>query len=153
MIRIRDILRPDRVIELDTDVKDIALVQLCAVLADLPEVRDPARLLEAIRDRERVISTGVGMGVAIPHARTNAVTDFVMAVGRHRTGLDFEALDGCPVYLAILIASPESSREAFLNLTADIGALCTRPGFIVAVRDAVTTEDVYRLFADGAVSC
>ena len=50
MIRITDILRPERVVELDTTVKDTALAQLCAVLADLPEVRNPARLLRAIRD-------------------------------------------------------------------------------------------------------
>ncbi len=148
MTLISDILRPEKVIEFGTDIKDTALAQLCETVADLPAVRDPVRLLRDIRDRERLISTGVGMGVAIPHARTSAVTDFVMAVGRHRTGLDFESLDGRPVYVAILIASPESCRETFLKLTADIGALCTRPGFVGSVRSAVTTGDIYRLFTD-----
>lgn len=147
-MRISDILESLHVIDLTGDTRDDVLAELCGAVAHSVAVLDAARMLRAIEERERVMSTGVGMGVAIPHARTSAVREFVMAVGRHRGGIDFEALDNGPVFLAILIVAPEAAREPFLELTSAIGSICTRHGFLESVRNAATTDDLYRLFAD-----
>jgi mannitol/fructose-specific phosphotransferase system IIA component (Ntr-type) len=147
-MRISDILESQHVVDLTGTTRDDVLAELCGVVAHSDAVLDAARMLHAIKERERVMSTGVGMGVAIPHARTSAVSGFVMAVGRHRGGLEFESLDGKPVYLTILIAAPEATRESFLELTAAIGSICTRHGFLESVSNAATPNDLFRLFAD-----
>jgi mannitol/fructose-specific phosphotransferase system IIA component (Ntr-type) len=143
-----EILTVERVCDLKSTRKDEVLVELCGLASSAPEVTDPHAFLQAIRARETVMSTGIGMGIAIPHAKIPSVTDFVMAAGRSRRGIDFDSLDGLPVHIVILIGSSDTQASDFLKLMARIGGLFNRSGVKERFLDAKTPEDMYRLLAE-----
>lgn len=95
---------------------------IIAELVDLASkssmVRDRDELLNAVLEREKLVTTGVGYGVAFPHAKTRAVKGIVIAFGRSDVGVDFEAMDKKPVHLFFLIAAPEDAIGAHLNVMA-----------------------------------
>ena len=116
------------------------------MVADAPEVTSPDALLRAIKAREAIMTTGIGMGIAIPHAKTSSVTDFVMAVGRSKEGVDYQSLDNLPVHLIILIVASDTQGEDFLKLLGKIGAFFNTPGNKEKFLKAKTPEKVLMLF-------
>lgn len=91
--------------------KRSAIAELVGVLAESKLVSNKDAALEAILARETIRSTGIGCGVAIPHARCKAVRDSVMAIGVARQPIDFDSVDGKPVSIvALLISPPEQTR-------------------------------------------
>ena len=65
-----------------------------------------------------MLSTGIGLGIAIPHAKIAGVSKFVVAVGRHTVGIEFDAIDARPVHLVVLIAGPQDAQDRYLRLLA-----------------------------------
>jgi len=108
---------PDRLVRLQGKTKAEVLDELIAVLARAPEVRDAEALRQAILEREAIMSTGIGQGVAVPHARLETVTDFVAAVGLASEGIPFDAFDERPVQIVVMIAGPPRHRE-YLQILA-----------------------------------
>jgi PTS system fructose-specific IIC component len=86
-------------------------------------VKDKAEILKAVLDREKLVTTGVGYGVAFPHAKTRAVKGIVIAFGRSKEGVDFEAMDKKLAYLFFLIVAPEDAIGAHLNVMARLSYL------------------------------
>lgn len=113
-------LAPERVIDLEATTKDEALAELVACVGGAPAVTDAAALLEAVREREKLLSTGIGLGIAIPHARIDSVTDFVVAVGRRSEGIEFGSIDGRPVSIVVLIVGPKDAQKPYLELLAQL---------------------------------
>jgi len=111
---------PARVVDLAASTKDEALAEICRAAATSPAVRDAAALAAAVREREAVMSTGIGLGIAVPHAKIPSVREFLLAVGRSRKGIDFQALDGAPVHLVVLIAGPEEKQARYLQILAGV---------------------------------
>jgi mannitol/fructose-specific phosphotransferase system IIA component (Ntr-type) len=148
MKEIRDILTVERVCDVQALTKDEVLAELCALVSTAPEVTDPSAFLHAIRARETAMSTGIGMGVAIPHAKIPSVTDFVMAVGRSRQGIEFDSLDGLPVHIVILMGSSDTQASDFLKLIARIGGLFNSPEFKERFLEAASPAEMYRLLAE-----
>jgi nitrogen PTS system EIIA component len=147
MMDLANILTVDRIRDLESSNKGDVITELCGLLATAPEVTDPAGFLQAIRARETVMSTGIGMGIAIPHAKIPSVTDFVMAAGRSRAGIDFDSLDDKPVHIVLLLGSSDTQAGAFLKLIARIGELFNRPGYKERFLEAKTPIEMYRLLA------
>lgn len=119
-ISLDSIIPPERVKVLDAKDKESALTEMAALVGQSPEVTNPERLLEAIFEREAIMSTGIGLGIAIPHAKIPEVHDFVVALGKTRQGIEFNALDGRPVDFIVLIAGPDNQQERYLQLLARI---------------------------------
>ena len=119
-ISLEHIIPPERVIFLRATTKEEALAEMVAVAAREPEVGDEAKLLEAILEREKIMSTGIGLGIAVPHAKVPFVSDFVVSFGKAPDGLRFNSLDGNPVRFVVLIAGPEGEQERYLQLLARI---------------------------------
>ena len=119
-ISLENIIPPERVKVLEATDKDSALREMAALIATAPEVEDAERLLEAIFEREEIMSTGIGLGIAIPHAKISAVTDFVVALGKAPNPIEFNSLDGVPVDFIVLIAGPDNQQERYLQLLARI---------------------------------
>jgi mannitol/fructose-specific phosphotransferase system IIA component (Ntr-type) len=119
-ISLENIIPPARTVLLDAKTKDEALRELAGVVAGASEVNDADGLLEAIFEREQIMSTGIGLGIAIPHAKIPTVTDFVVGFGKVRGGLDFNSLDGKPVHFIVMIAGPHDQQERYLQLLARI---------------------------------
>jgi mannitol/fructose-specific phosphotransferase system IIA component (Ntr-type) len=120
MIPIAGLLHPDRVLDLRATTKGDALVEICRALGKTSEVADPAAFEKAVLERERVMSTGIGLGIAVPHAKVASVKDFVVALGRSRAGIEFQSLDGKPVHLVVLIAGPEDRQARYLQILASV---------------------------------
>jgi len=100
--------------------KQSALREMVGVMSRSPHITDPKDLLDKILEREKVISTGVGIGVALPHVKIPSVRDFVVAIGRSQRGIDFQSLDEKPVHLIVMIAANESQSGEFLKLMAKV---------------------------------
>lgn len=119
-----ELLTPDRIrIPLAATSKDELLAELVDVVAATVPTRGTGDLLHAIREREQVLSTGIGNGVAIPHGRVEGLDDLVLAAGVTRQPVDFEALDGRPVRLLFLLIGPESAAGRHVKVLSRISRL------------------------------
>jgi nitrogen PTS system EIIA component len=114
------LLSQDRIIPLAARKKMPALTELVDILAALPEVEDREELLQAIVQREKDLSTAMGFGFAVPHAKIFSVREFVMAVGLSKEGIEFEAIDECPVHLVVMIAGPVDRQRRYLQLLRQV---------------------------------
>jgi len=119
MRRVTKLVTPERVVMLGAKGKAEALEALVERLAQSPAVGDRDALRRAILEREAIMSTGIGQGIAIPHARLASVTEFVGALGLSREGIAFGAFDDKPVHIVLMIAGPERHRE-YLQILASV---------------------------------
>lgn len=109
--------------DLKAQVKDEVIDELVELVNTSNMVTDKNSLLKDIRERENLVTTGIGYGVAFPHAKTKSVKGIVIAFGRSNKGIDFEAIDHKPVYLFFLIAAPEDAIGAHLNVMSRLSYL------------------------------
>ena len=143
-ISLENIIPPERVKVLESTDKESALREMAALASQAPEVQDAERLLEAIFEREEIMSTGIGLGIAIPHAKISAVTDFVVALGKAAKPIEFSSLDGVPVDFIVLIAGPDNQQERYLQLLARITLKLKDAGVRRSLREA---QDINSLLA------
>ena len=113
--------------DLQSAGKDDVINELVELAARSKLVRDKDLLLEEVLKREKLVTTGVGWGVAFPHAKTKAMKGIVIAFGRSSTGVDFGSMDGKPVHLFFMIAAPEDTIGAHLNVMARLSFLMKSP--------------------------
>lgn len=109
---------------------------------------DPESILESVRERESVLSTGIGDGVAIPHGKTPHVDQLVLAAGVAREPIDFDALDGKPVQLFFLLVGPESAAGAHVKALSRISRLLRRESLRASLVAAQSAPDFLRLIRD-----
>jgi fructose-specific phosphotransferase system IIA component len=105
----------------DADIsKRAALDQLVRVIDDAGAVEDVEALARAVHEREAIMSTGIGQGIAIPHVRMEGIAAPTVAVGISADGLDFDTLDNEPVQVVVLFAMPAGSQKEYLGLLAQV---------------------------------
>jgi len=138
-------LDPSRVIDLTAETKYDALVQLVDAAATSDAVTDRDALLDAVREREAKLSTGIGLGIAVPHARIDGVSSFVVVVGRHATGLEFGSIDDRPVHIVVLIAGPREAKTPYLELLAQLSKRLKLEAVREQVRNGASAEEVVTL--------
>ena len=122
---------------------------LDAMVRDLDargQVRDADHAISDVVEREKVMSTGIGNGVAIPHAYTDGVDRLVAAFYRTTEGVDFEALDGGDVDLLFIILGPKESRRDHIKVLAKISRLLNHDDFREDLRNAPDAEAVMAVF-------
>jgi fructose PTS system EIIBC or EIIC component len=126
-VLLTELLSAERIrIPLRANTKDELLEELVNVCADCNDIEDREDVLRAVRERESVLSTGIGHGVAIPHGKSAAVDELRMAAGRSDVPLDFDALDGEPVQLFFLLVGPESAAGPHIKALSRISRLVRR---------------------------
>jgi len=141
-ISLENIIPPERVILLDATSKDEALRRLASVVATAPEVTDGERLLHAIHEREQIMSTGIGLGIAIPHAKIPSVREFVVGFAKVDQGIDFNSLDGKPVHFIVMIAGPDNQQERYLQLLARITLKLKDAAVRRRLAEATTVDEI-----------
>jgi fructose-specific phosphotransferase system IIA component len=109
-------------------------------------IKDFDHVLRDVLEREKVMSTGIGNGVAIPHAYTDGVDRLVSGFFRSRTGVDFDALDGEDVDLFFIILGPKASRRDHIKILARISRLLSHGSFREELRKAPGVEEVLNVF-------
>lgn len=103
--------------------KSEVIEELVAMASSSNMIKDGEQLLNDVKEREELVTTGVGYGVAFPHAKTRSAKGIVIAFGRSEKGIDFDAMDHKPVHLIFLIAAPEDAIGAHLNVMARLSYL------------------------------
>jgi PTS system nitrogen regulatory IIA component len=148
-MRIEDILAEDLVLpDLAAGSKSEVLAELAeAVARRHPEI-DKARLLSALEDRERLNTTALGDGVAIPHGKLPGIRRVIAAFGRERAGIDFQSLDGKPTHLFFLLVAPEDSAGAHLKALARISRLLKDPAFRARLLEAPDAHAIWSSIRD-----
>jgi len=146
MARISELL-PSSAIVLDLQAKEKfeAINELVRPLLATGAISDEAEFVKAIVRRENMESTGIGLGVAIPHARTRAVSNIVLAFGRSNSGVNFHSLDGKPSHLVFLIAAPEEQKTEYIMTLARLSRLLREDEVRIGLNKAGTAEEVLRV--------
>ena len=111
------------VFDLKANSKNGAIEELVDLINLSNMVSNRDMLLKDIKDREELVTTGIGYGVAFPHAKTKSVKGIVIAFVRSNEGIDFEAIDHKPVHLFFIIAAPEDAIGAHLNVMSRLSYL------------------------------
>ena len=130
---------------LEATDKEEALKELVEVLASVKDVGDKQSILRALVERENLGSTGIGQGIAIPHGKTDRVKELVAVLGISGKGVNFEALDGEPVYIFFLLVAPKETAGPHLKALAQISRLLRDSYFCELLRRCKTAEEVYEL--------
>ncbi len=126
-MRLADHLSTSRMTRLSSTTKDEVLRELVHLAAQSSAVGDESDLLKAIFEREQILSTGIGLGIAVPHAKIESVEDFVITIGISPDGVDFDALDQTPAHIVVLIAAPVGRQRDYLGLLAQVTVTLTDP--------------------------
>ena len=143
-MKITSILNKENIIfELKATTKAEVIDELITALSDNKQVKDIKKLKEAVLEREEVLSTGIGKGLAIPHCRTNAVEDIVIAFGKTKIPIDFEALDNKPVSFVFLIASNENLNREHLKLLKQISTMTYNDELLSKIVRAKDSDEIY----------
>jgi PTS system nitrogen regulatory IIA component len=144
-MKIMDILVKDAVLlDLDSSGKQAALQELARSLAIAEPRLDATRLLEVLLERERLQSTGIGDGVAIPHGKLPGLERLVASFARSREGVDFDSIDGQKTHLFFLLVVPAHAGGMHLKALARISRFFRDASFRKTLEEAETREDVFR---------
>lgn len=146
MINFSTILHPACVqVSVPASSKEDVLRAAIALLELDGRVPDSNRLLEEVRSRERLAPTGIGEGVAVPHALSDCMEETVMSVLRLEKPVNFDSLDGHPVDLVFMIAGPRSDSASHLKLLSKLARLLHDEEFRRAAREVASAEDLAQL--------
>lgn len=138
-------LSPDRVFLTQADHKDDLLHFLVDALGSSGEVQDLEALRAAIFMRESLMSTGIGLGVGVPHARISSVRRMMMAVAVNEKILpDYESIDGGPVRIVFLVAGRPDQQSNYVRLLAAISRIVKDPARRETLLQAKRPEDIYK---------
>jgi PTS system nitrogen regulatory IIA component len=116
MEKISKYLEPSLILFFEAESRDSALHKLVDLAEKQGKLEDAKAFYEAIIDRERIVSTGIGMGIAIPHAKLPSYDHFFIAIGFLTNGVEWNAIDGAPVRLIFMIGGPDDKQTEYLQL-------------------------------------
>ncbi|MEO2204335.1 fructose-specific PTS transporter subunit EIIC [Paenibacillus pabuli] len=146
-MRITDLMIQETMImDLQATTKDEAIDELIASLNKSGRINDPVLFKEMIYKREAESSTGIGGGIAMPHAKTSAVNEPTVVFAKSRKGLDFAALDDEPAHIFFMIAAPEGAGNTHLRTLAALSRLLIDSDFIAQLMSTDTPAEVSALF-------
>jgi len=132
---------------LDVDDRDAAIESMVALLDGAKKLQDPHIFRRAILEREKIVSTGIGMGVAVPHAKLLGYTDFFIAIGiQAKKGIEWNALDGEPVHLIFMIGGPDQQQTRYLHILSSLTTAIKDPERRKKLLKATTPKQVIDLF-------
>lgn len=146
--RITELLKEAYILgDLRAQTKREALAEMAGLFRASQGRFDPEAMLQVLLEREKLGSTGIGDGIAIPHGKLEGLAEMVVAFGRSRKGIDFEAMDGRPVHLFFLLMAPDNSTGLHLKALAKISRMLKDGEFRQRLLAAEGAADLYRVIA------
>lgn len=142
------LLKSVMIMDLKATTKEAAIDEMIASLAAQERLNDSALFKEGIMAREAQTSTGLGDGIAMPHAKTAAVNEATVLFAKSTKGVEYEALDGQPTYLFFMIAAPEGANDTHLQALASLSRLLINPEFVASLKETTTPDEVQNLFTE-----
>jgi PTS system nitrogen regulatory IIA component len=148
-VSIADYLDDRLVVFLDIDTQKEAIAALVDALDLGNALHDKAAFHQAILDREKIVSTGIGLAVAIPHAKLPEYKDFFIAVGiQSGRGIDWNSLDGSQVHLIFMIGGPDNRQTEYLNILSRLTMAIKDPERRANLLKATSAQQVIDLFKE-----
>ena len=140
------LISPDRIVRLDETSKNDCLRSLVRTLARSGGLDDQEAIYQTILERENLLSTGFGLGLAIPHAKLRVVKDFLVGLGIHEQGVDFDSLDEEPVRILVMILGPDQRQDEYLKVLSRVTAFLkdNREKLL----DLQSADEIYELTLD-----
>ncbi|MFH1062401.1 MAG: PTS sugar transporter subunit IIA [Candidatus Omnitrophota bacterium] len=130
--------------DLKSTDKEGIIKEMIDLLADAQAIKDKDKIVKILLERETLGSTGIGQGVAIPHGKCASVKDLVAAFGISRKGVNYDSLDGEPVYIFFLLVAPEDSAGPHLKALARISRLLKDKYFRDTLRAAPDAKSLIK---------
>ena len=146
MIYLRDYLDPSYVVFLEETEKESALNRLVDCISSSPNIEDKEVLRKAVFNREKIISTGIGLGIAIPHVKIKEVKKLTICIGISKEGIDWAAIDNKPVYTIFLIAGPAEQHELYLKILSKIILVLKKKERREQILKAEKPDEILKLF-------
>jgi PTS system nitrogen regulatory IIA component len=144
-MKITDILNGDSLIsELNSKNKKEVLEELVSVIVKKNKKVNKEELTEVLIERERLGSTGIGGGIAIPHGKLRNIDRLLASFGRSKEGVDFDSMDGKPTHLFFLLVAPEDSAGVHLTALARISRLLKDDSFRNHLMEAKSKGEIFR---------
>lgn len=146
MKTIGELLNLSAVVDLKATNKLDALEELCEVISASDKISNKEEFYQTIIEREKTMSTGIGIGIAIPHVKLASIKDFVIAIGRKKEGLDFDSLDNKPVYLIIMIGANDRQNTEYLQLLSKIASIMKNEAYKKQLISSSSPQEIYDFF-------
>ena len=134
------------VLFLDVQSRDQALSTLIDALDSNHKLKDKEAFYQAVLAREKIVSTGIGMGVAVPHAKLPHYDEFFIAIGIQKLGVEWKALDSAPVRLIFLIGGPDDKQTEYLQLLSRLTLAIKDVERRKRMLAATTADEIIQLF-------
>ena len=148
-MKVSDLLNTKVVIaDLKSEKKEEVINELIDLFKDDPRIIDLEKVRTAVLEREKVMSTGVGKGFAIPHGKTSAVTDIIAAFGKSTKDINYDSLDGEPVNLIFLLVGKDNLVSTHIKLLSRISRLMNKDDLRERLIEANSTEEIVHLIVD-----
>ncbi|MDD3224075.1 MAG: PTS sugar transporter subunit IIA [Clostridium sp.] len=146
-MEVKDMFSKNRVtFDLKAKDKSGVLDELINILVNDGKVNDAKVFKEAVLKREEEFSTGIGMGIAIPHGKSDAVNEASIVFGLSKEGIDYKSMDDKPAHLFFLIAVPKESSDDHLRALSEISRKLMHTETRQAILDSKTFEDFIKAF-------
>ncbi|MDD3148877.1 MAG: PTS sugar transporter subunit IIA [Candidatus Riflebacteria bacterium] len=144
-----DVLKENQIfLNFEAENKEKAIEKFVASLQQTGSIKEPEALKDALFEREKLGTTGVGGGIAMPHARSSAIKDLTVAFFRSEDGIDFKAIDNGPVNLVFMLLAPVSSGGPYLKLLAKISRLLRGEDFKTSLLEAKTAAEIMQIIKE-----
>ena len=143
---LQDVLIPEFIkVDMEAEDKDEAFEELVAHFCQIEKLDAHDEILDAITAREAKMSTGIHKGIAVPHGKTTAVETLRGVLGISRKGIQYDSLDGEPVYLLFMLISPLEDSEKYLRLLKHLAELMEIPQFQIELQSQREPQSAYRI--------
>lgn len=128
--------------------KESVLNELVDIFNNDPRVFDLEKVRSAVFDREKIMSTGVGKGFAIPHGKTNAITEIIGAFSKTEKKIDYDSLDGNPVRLVFLLVGKDNLVSTHIKLLSRISRMMNNDSFRERLLECGNAEEIINVFKE-----
>lgn len=148
-MELRESIHKDRICILNGKSKKEVLLELIELLDKLGEVEDVEKVKERIFYREQLMSTGIGLGIGVPHVRIEGVKEPVVAIGVSHNGIpDYQSIDNKIVKIIVMIVAGKEQHQKYIRLLSQVVSKLKNPRVIENLIKARSTDEIYRIFAE-----
>jgi mannitol/fructose-specific phosphotransferase system IIA component (Ntr-type) len=145
-MKVSELLTPALIkVGLESEEKEELFEEMVQIFVDNGVLHDRDAALQAIFEREAKMSTGIARGLALPHGKIEEATGLIMTIGVSKVGIEYDSLDGEPVYVVLMVFAEIGNPGPHIEALAEISRLFSIPGFSEKIQNAATSEEVMQL--------
>jgi mannitol/fructose-specific phosphotransferase system IIA component (Ntr-type) len=148
-MKLTDLLKPELVaIGLESQTKEGVFREMVSLFVNAGTIRDGEAALQAIREREAKMSTGIARWIGLPHGKLREASGILLGMGTSRQGIEYDSLDGELVHVVVMVFAQIGNPGPHIEALAEISRLFSIPGFTERIRQAKTPAELLRLIKE-----